>query len=157
MVSKEIHDWSTIATLPNWQKTGCRNRDHLPFSRDGAGSAHRSSPEATVVTHELNKPFFEQAWARPRTIVPDTLSKSPKPAVFETVSDRKVMTDGTRTLELYHFTDSGHNNGTLIAYLPRERILYWGDGYNPPAGDDPRDPARTPEYGIDLYRKIPTE
>jgi glyoxylase-like metal-dependent hydrolase (beta-lactamase superfamily II) len=109
---------------------------------------------ATVVTHEVNKPFFEQVWARPRTIAPDTLSQSPKPAVFETVGDKKIMTDGTRTLELYHLKDSGHNNGTLIAYLPRERIIYWGDGYNPPAGDDPRDPARTPEYGVDLYRNI---
>jgi len=32
--------------------------------------------------------------------------------------------------------------------------LYYGDGYNPPAGDDPRDPSRTPEYGIDLYRNV---
>ena len=64
------------------------------------------------------------------------------------------MTDGTRTLELYHLKESGHNIGTIIAYLPRERLIYWGDGYNPPAGDDPRDPARTPEYGIDLYRNI---
>jgi len=109
---------------------------------------------ATVVTHESNKPFFEQVWARPRTIVPDLLSASPKPAAFETMTDKKVMTDGTRTLELYHVKESGHNVGMIIAYLPKERLVYWGDGYNPPAGDDPRDPARTPEYGIDLYRNI---
>lgn len=108
----------------------------------------------TVVTHEVNRPFFEQAWARPRTIAPDLLSQSPKQATFETVADRKVMTDGIRTLELYHLKDSRHNNGTIIAYLPRERLVYWGDGYNPPAGDDPRDSSRTPEYGIDLYRNI---
>ena len=42
----------------------------------------------------------------------------------------------------------------IIAYLPRARVVYWGDGYNPPEGDDPRDPARTPEFGIDLYRNI---
>jgi glyoxylase-like metal-dependent hydrolase (beta-lactamase superfamily II) len=109
---------------------------------------------ATVVTHEVNRMFFEQVWARPRTIVPDLLSQSPKQATFETVADRKVMTDGSRTLELYHLKDSRHNSGTIIAYLPRERLIYWGDGYNPPAGDDPRDPSRTPEYGIDLYRNI---
>jgi glyoxylase-like metal-dependent hydrolase (beta-lactamase superfamily II) len=109
---------------------------------------------AIVVTHELNKPFFEQAWARPRTIAPDLLSKSPKPAVFETVGDKRVLTDGSRTLELYHLQDSGHNAGTLIVYLPAEKLLYYGDGYNPPPGDDPRDPSRTPEYGIDLYRNI---
>jgi glyoxylase-like metal-dependent hydrolase (beta-lactamase superfamily II) len=109
---------------------------------------------ATVITHEVNKPFFEQAWARPRTLAPDLLSKSPKPAVFETVSEKKVLTDGSRTLEIYHLRNFGHNPGMLMAYLPAEGLLYYGDGYNPPAGDDPRDPSRTPEFGIDLYRNI---
>ena len=109
---------------------------------------------ATVITHERNKAFFEQVWARPRTVAPDLLAKSPEPATFETVSDKKVITDGSRRLELYHLQNSGHNVATLIAYLPGERLLYYGDGYNPPAGDDPRDPARTPEYGIDLYRNV---
>lgn len=109
---------------------------------------------ATVITHEMNKPFFERVWARPRTIAPDLLSKSPKPATFETVGESKVLTDGSRRLELYHLQGSGHNVATLIAYLPKERLLYYGDGYNPPAGDDPRDPSRTPEYGIDLYRNV---
>ena len=109
---------------------------------------------ATVITHELNKPFFEQAWARPRTLAADLLSKSPKPAAFETVSEKKVLTDGSRRLEIYHLRNIGHNPGMLIAYLPAEGLLYYGDGYNPPAGDDPRDPSRTPEYGIDLYRNV---
>ena len=109
---------------------------------------------ATVITHEVNKPFFEQVWARPRTIAPDLLSKSPKPAAFETVGEKKVLTDGSRRLELYHLQNSGHNAANLIAYLPAERLLFYGDGYNPPAGDDPRDPSRTPEYGIDLYRNV---
>src|SRR6476659_7938481 len=109
---------------------------------------------ATVITHELNKPFFEQVWARPRTLAPDLLSKSPKPAVFETVSEKKVLTDGSRRLEIYHLRNFGHNPGMLMAYLPAEGLLYYGDGYNPPAGDDPRDPSRTPEFGIELYRNI---
>ncbi len=108
----------------------------------------------TVITHERNKPFFETVWARPRTIAPDMLSQNPKPAVFETVQEKKVITDGARTMELYHLQNSGHNVSTLIAYLPKEALLYYGDGYNPPAGDNPIDPSRTPEYGIDLYRNI---
>ncbi len=108
----------------------------------------------TVVTHELNKPFYEKAWARPRTLAPDLLSKSPKPATFETVSDKKVMSDGTKTIELYHMKGTSHNVANLIVYMPREGLVYWGDGYNPPAGSDPRDPGRTPEQGIDLYRVI---
>lgn len=110
---------------------------------------------AIVVTHEMNKPFFEKAWARPRTIAPDLLSREPKQAMFETVSDKKVMTDGTQTLELYHMI-GGHNGANLLVYEPKNGILFWGDGYNPPAGADPRDFGRTPEYGIDLYRNITT-
>src|SRR3990172_7459332 len=86
----------------------------------------------TVITHEMNQPFFERAWARPRTLAPDLLSKSPKPAIFETVGERKVLTDGSRRLELYHLQDSGHSRGTLIAYLPAERLLYYLHRYNPP-------------------------
>jgi len=108
----------------------------------------------TVVTQEMNKPFFEKVWAQPRTLAPDLLSKEPKPAVFDTVGEKKVITDGTRTLELYHLQNSGHNVATLIVYMPKEGLLYYGDGYNPPPGDNPVDPARTPEYGIDLYRNV---
>jgi glyoxylase-like metal-dependent hydrolase (beta-lactamase superfamily II) len=109
---------------------------------------------ATVITHELNKPFFEKVWARPRTVEPDSLAKAPKAATFETVRDKKALTDGTRTIELYHMKDTSHNIANLLVYMPAEKLLFWGDGYNPPQGADPRDTVRTPEQMIDLYRVI---
>jgi glyoxylase-like metal-dependent hydrolase (beta-lactamase superfamily II) len=111
---------------------------------------------ATVVTHERNKPFFEKVWARPRTIAPDLLSKSPRPATFETVADKKVMTDGDKTIEIYFMQGTSHNVNNLLVYMPKEKLVFWGDGYNPPEGNDPRDFARTPEQTIDLYRVITT-
>jgi glyoxylase-like metal-dependent hydrolase (beta-lactamase superfamily II) len=111
---------------------------------------------ATVVTHERNKPFLEKVWARPRTIAPDLLSKSPRPAVFETVADKKVMTDSDKTIEIYFMQGTSHNVNNLLVYMPKEKLVYWGDGYNPPEGNDPRDFARTPEQTIDLYRVITT-
>jgi glyoxylase-like metal-dependent hydrolase (beta-lactamase superfamily II) len=108
----------------------------------------------TVVTHEKNKAFYEKAWARPRTLAPDSLSKAPKPAVFETVSDKKVMSGGGKTLELYYMKDTSHNMYNLIVYLPQEKLAFWGDGYNPPEGNEARDLARTPEQAIELYRVI---
>jgi glyoxylase-like metal-dependent hydrolase (beta-lactamase superfamily II) len=109
---------------------------------------------ATIVTHETNKPFFERVWARPRTLAPDLLSKTPRPATFETVSDKKVMTDGNRTIEIYFMKGTSHNVANMLVYMPKEGLLFWGDGYNPPAGNDPRDFGRTPEQMIDLYRVI---
>ena len=65
-----------------------------------------------------------------------------------------MITDGRQTLEIYRLKNAGHNGAILIAYLPRAGIVYWGDGYNPPNGEDPHDYGRTPEYGIDLYRNF---
>jgi len=107
-----------------------------------------------VITHEMNKPFFEKVWARPRTIAPDSLSKAPKAATFETVGDKKVLSDGKRTIELYHMKDTSHNVANLLVFMPKQNLLFWGDGYNPPEGNDARDPGRTPEQMIDLYRTI---
>jgi len=108
----------------------------------------------TVVTHEMNKPFYEKVWARPRTIAPDSLSKAPKAAVFETVGDKKVMSGGGKTLELYYMKGTSHNMYNLLVFMPGSGLAFWGDGYNPPEGNDPRDLARTPEQTIDLYRII---
>jgi glyoxylase-like metal-dependent hydrolase (beta-lactamase superfamily II) len=108
----------------------------------------------TVVTHEMNKPFYEKVWARPRTIAPDSLSKAPKSAVFETVGDKKVMSGGGKTLELYYMKGTSHNMYNLLVFMPGPGLAFWGDGYNPPEGDDPRDLARTPEQGIELLRVI---
>jgi hypothetical protein len=74
--------------------------------------------------------------------------------MFETVSDKKVLSDRTRTVELYFLDGHQHHSGQLIAYLPKERILLYGDAYNPPPGDEIRTPERGPEYAAQLVQKI---
>lgn len=61
-----------------------------------------------------------------------------------------TVTDGTRTLDLDTLVGHGHNPYILIGYLPAERMLLYGDIYNPPSGPDPRDLARTNEYADNL-------
>ena len=120
---------------------------------DHAGGLREYVAEGiTVITHESNKPFFEQAWARPRTIE-DTAPTTSKPTI-ETVADKRVLSDRTRTVELYYLANHQHHSGQLIAYLPKERILLYGDGYNPPAGDDIKTPERGPEYAAQLVDAI---
>lgn len=109
---------------------------------------------ATIVTHAMNQPFFEKSWARPRTIAPDSLSRNPREAQFETLTDKKIISGKSRTIELYYMKDTSHAKYNLIVFIPEEGLVYWGDGYNPPAGNNPLDVARTPEQGIDIYRVI---
>ncbi len=121
---------------------------------DHAGGLRQYVAEGiTVITHESNKAFFEKAWARPRTVEPDPAPPSSAP-VIETVADKRVLSDRTRTVELHFLANHGHHTGQLVAYLPRERILMYGDGYNPPAGDEIRTPERGPEFAAQLVQKV---
>jgi hypothetical protein len=65
-----------------------------------------------------------------------------------------VLSDRTRTIELYYMPNHQHQAGQLIAYLPKERILLYGDGYNPPAGDEIRTPERGPDYAAQMVQRI---
>ena len=84
----------------------------------------------TVITHAGNAAFFEEMVKRPHTRVPDALAKNPKPLKIETVTDEKVMTDGTMTVNLYSIPGE-HSETMLMAYLPKERALVVIDLYEP--------------------------
>ena len=55
--------------------------------------------------------------------------------MVEAVGEKKVLTDGTHVIELYHLQNFGHHDGMLVAYLPKEKVLLEADGYNPQADD----------------------
>ncbi|HLG58804.1 MAG TPA: MBL fold metallo-hydrolase [Vicinamibacterales bacterium] len=97
---------------------------------------------ATIVTHQINRPYFAKLFAAPHTLNPDRLASSKRTATFETVTTKKVMTDGNHVIELHHMAGSGHNEGLLLVYLPKEKILVQADAYNPPA--QPNAPVVTP-------------
>jgi glyoxylase-like metal-dependent hydrolase (beta-lactamase superfamily II) len=93
---------------------------------------------ATLITQANNREFFERALNTPRTLLDDALSKNPKRAKVDAVDEKRVYTDGTRTVEFYHIYPSPHSNGLLIAYIPKEKVLFQGDySVNPgqPAND----------------------
>jgi glyoxylase-like metal-dependent hydrolase (beta-lactamase superfamily II) len=88
---------------------------------------------STIVTYQANKSYFEKALARPHTLAPDRQSEAKKKISIETVGDKKVMTEGNHVIELHRMVGSNHNEGLLVAYLPKEKILVEADGFNPPA------------------------
>jgi glyoxylase-like metal-dependent hydrolase (beta-lactamase superfamily II) len=93
---------------------------------------------ATIITQKNNEEFLDKALNTPRTLLNDTLAKNPKKAKIEAVAEKKVYSDGTRTVEMYHVAPVPHSNGLMIAYIPKEKILFQGDfSINPgePAND----------------------
>jgi hypothetical protein len=58
---------------------------------------------------------------------------------IETIAEKKVFTDGTRTVELYHVYPSPHSNGLTIAFIPKEKILFQADYTLPAPGQQPND------------------
>jgi len=81
----------------------------------------------TIIADDNNKYFLLPALGSPRTLVGDALAKSRKQPVIEGVEKKLVLRDATRTLELHHVEQLEHSDGMLIAYLPKERILFTAD------------------------------
>jgi glyoxylase-like metal-dependent hydrolase (beta-lactamase superfamily II) len=112
-----------------------------PHSDHTGGLPALVAEGATIITQTNNREFLERALNTPRTLLDDALAKNPKRAKVETVDEKRVYTDGTRTVEMYHIFPAPHSNGLMIAYLPKEKILFQGDfSVNPgePANDHVR-------------------
>ncbi len=109
---------------------------------------------ATVVTHQMNKPYFEKVWKNSHHLAPDKLSLQPKKPVFLTMTEKLVLTDGSHIIELHHLQNFGHNDGMIVAYLPKEKILLEADGFNPPAQPLTQSPASISPYTSSLAANI---
>ncbi len=103
-----------------------------------------------ILTHEMNKKFYEQMVLKnPHTLEPDRLSQNPKPAKFIWVKNKYVLTDGDRSLEIYTVPGAGHTANLLMSYLPKEKILFITDIFNQfgePRPNDPPPGVVTPYY-----------
>jgi flavorubredoxin len=109
-----------------------------PHSDHTGGLPALVAEGATIITQKNNEAFLSSALNTPRTLLTDVLAKNPKKAKFETVLEKKVYSDGTRTVELYHVPNAPHSNGLIFAYMPKEKVLFQGDfSVNPgePAND----------------------
>jgi glyoxylase-like metal-dependent hydrolase (beta-lactamase superfamily II) len=92
----------------------------------------------TIVTPEVNKSFFERAFANPRTLAPDAIGTSGRKAVIEGFSgDKRVFQDATRSFEIHVIKGLPHADGLVIGYLPQERILVYADMFNLPPASNP--------------------
>ena len=109
---------------------------------------------AIIITQQINKSYYEKIWANPHTLNPDELAKNPRKAHFKTVSEKLVLSDGEQVVELHHLQNFGHNDGTLVAYLPKEKILVEADAFTPPAQPLTQTPAAINPFTASLVDNI---
>jgi glyoxylase-like metal-dependent hydrolase (beta-lactamase superfamily II) len=79
---------------------------------------------------------------------------SPQPKIkIETMTEKKVITDGEHTIELFHVQGSTHNEGMIIAYLPKQKVLLEADEFNVGPANAPT-PASINPYHTNLLANI---
>jgi glyoxylase-like metal-dependent hydrolase (beta-lactamase superfamily II) len=103
---------------------------HAHFDHAG-GVRYFVAEGATVITQEMNKSFYEQAWKAPHTLDSDHLAQSPKKATFVTFKDKYVLSDGGREIDVYRIPGDIHNQVMSMVYLPKEKILVEADDFTP--------------------------
>jgi glyoxylase-like metal-dependent hydrolase (beta-lactamase superfamily II) len=124
---------------------------------------------ATIITHWKNYEFYNRdvlTFAQ-RTLEPDMVSLWPPTELaegyyYEAIRENFVISDGTRNLNVHYVNPLAHVEGMLIAYLPKEKLLFEADllDTNQPRSAQPtRDEASfynaVRKLGLDVVKIVP--
>jgi glyoxylase-like metal-dependent hydrolase (beta-lactamase superfamily II) len=106
-----------------------------------------------IITHQSHKRYYERViFANPHTLNPDRLARMPRAPILETMNDKRVLTDGSMTLELHLMRGNLHSEGLLMAYVPQAKLLIQADAFAPRPGAAPL-PERSP-YTTNLIDNV---
>ena len=109
---------------------------------------------ATIITNQMNKPYYEKIFKYPHTLAPDRLSQNPKKATFITVKDKYVLSDGGREIDILHIENNNHNEGMMMVYIPKEKVLVEADDFTPGAPNGPPPAPRAVNFTKNLKANI---
>jgi glyoxylase-like metal-dependent hydrolase (beta-lactamase superfamily II) len=120
--------------------------DHLGGVRTYAAEG------ATIIAPLVDKGYYEKFLNAPRTLNPDKLAKSGKRVKVEGVDGKRILTDGTQSIELYVWKFD-HDDAMLFPYLPKEKLLVQADMAVAPAANGPA-PGTANPVSLELYNDI---
>jgi glyoxylase-like metal-dependent hydrolase (beta-lactamase superfamily II) len=105
---------------------------------DHAGGIRTYMAEgATLIIAPSEEAFFKKVSAVRFSADPDTLTRNPREPKFEPLQNgKRVLTDGTTTIEIYDIGKGPHTEEMLVAYFPAQKFIYQGDLLNRPANGD---------------------
>jgi glyoxylase-like metal-dependent hydrolase (beta-lactamase superfamily II) len=81
---------------------------------------------ATVIVPPTSAPLIEQIVKAPFDLMPDALSREPRPLKLQTVKDSLHVEDSVNAITVYN-VPSGHTDEYFIFYFPRQKVLLAGD------------------------------
>lgn len=103
---------------------------HFHFDHTG-GLRQYIAEGVTIVVPPGNRSFVEQIATSKFTLRPDALALKPRPPLIETFEQKRIFTDGKRTVELYSIGPTSHVSEMVMFYFPKEKILFQGDMFSP--------------------------
>jgi len=118
-----------------------------------------------IIAQARNVGYYQLAWAQPRTLNPDRLSKSKRKPRFRPFTTKLDLPDGKHPIEIHTIDGSGHNDAFAMVYLPADKVLVEADAWTPaPPGVTP--PAQVNplwtnldmnirRLGLDVARIVP--
>jgi len=114
---------------------------------DHAGGVRTAAAEgATVITQAGNKAYYDRVFATQDKLNPDRFAKSGKKPKFQTVGEKLVLSDGSRSIEIHRITGGDHNDNFLLAYLPKEKLLIEADVFTPGPPNSPPPAQANPNH-----------
>lgn len=88
---------------------------------------------ATIYTTAGNREFITKLATTPHTIKADALARNPATPSIEVVATRRVIADAAQPVELYEVGPNPHIDEVLIAYLPKQKLVFVSDLFGVPA------------------------
>lgn len=99
------------------------------------GARNFAAAGATVVTTPGNRGYFERAMAAPASpLMAGAVPPQPSARLEILTNRRRVFSDGTQTLEVHDVGPNDHAEEMLVAWLPREGVLFQADLIEAPSG-----------------------
>lgn len=95
--------------------------DHMGGLRSFAAAG------ATLLVAPDHRSAAMRALSAPHTLDPDSWKGTSADARVESIGDRRVLTDGTRRMEVINVGPNPHTDQNLFVWLPAEGILFQGD------------------------------